>query len=124
MGGADGQAARRGLIHRALLLALGLSLGFSASVLAADFPDVIDCGYLPPAPRFFPRGDGADAVGGTPAPGRLSAACRLRGYVPTDAPDDPSYVGSNYGLGKPSYYGFRPALGHDDPFGRPLRRCP
>ncbi len=44
--------------------------------------------------------------------------------VPTDAPDDPSYVGSAYGLGKPSYYGFRPGLGYDDPFGRPLRYCP
>ncbi|WP_378991388.1 hypothetical protein [Methylobacterium gregans] len=45
--------------------------------------------------------------------------------MPTDAPNDPSYVGSAYGLGKPSYYGFTPPLGWDDPFDRAvLPYCP
>ena len=54
-------------------------------------------------------------------PTRIVRGCRPRRVpIPTDAPDDPSYVGSTYGLGKPSYYGFVPALGIDDPFGRPV----
>ena len=67
--------------------------------------------------------------------GRSASRCRCRtsrpaaspnrAPVPTNAPDDPSYVGSTYGLGKPSYYGLTPPLGVDDPFGRPLLRyCP
>jgi len=106
-------------------LALGASLGFSATVLAADYPDVLAAPLGPLAPRYFPRGD-ADA--GTPRalppPRRLAGCTPRRVPVPTDAPDDPSYVGSAYGLGKPSYYGFTPPLGRDDPFGRPLRYCP
>ena len=43
--------------------------------------------------------------------------------APTNAPDDPTYVGSAYGLGKPSYYGFGPPLGVDDPYGRLPRVC-
>lgn len=77
-------------------------------------------------PRYFPRGEGEPGVGDGPRAlvRRCRPGCAPRQVpVPTDAPDDPSYVGSEYGLGKPSYYGFRPGLGHDDPFGRPLRYC-
>ena len=35
----------------------------------------------------------------------------LRGPVPTNSYADPTYVGSSYGLGKPSYYGNPPPLG-------------
>ena len=41
--------------------------------------------------------------------------------TPTNAPDDPTYVGSSFGLGRPSYYGNTPPPGIDDPYGR---RCP
>lgn len=79
----------------------------------------------PPSARFFPRSDGDGVVTGVPTgPQRVVGCAPRRAPVPTDAPDDPSYVGSPYGLGKPSYYGFRPPLGRDDPFGRPLRYCP
>lgn len=77
---------------------------------------------LPLAPRYFPRGDGSDSF--YPAvPGRISAPGCIprRALVPTNAPNDPSYVGSEYGLSKPSYYGFTPPRGVDDPYGRPLR---
>lgn len=75
----------------------------------------------PPLPRFFPReGSESDVVVVAPLK-RSVRICRPRRVpVPTNAPDDPSYVGSTYGLGKPSYYGFVPALGIDDPFGRPV----
>ncbi|GAB6845999.1 hypothetical protein HNR00_001804 [Methylorubrum rhodinum] len=98
-------------------------------VLAATPADAADLLGLEPmpgpqAPRFFPRAEG-DSIGERLPPPRRLAACAPRvAPVPTDAPDDPSYVGSAYGLGKPSYYGFRPGLGFDDPFGRPLRYCP
>ncbi|MFC6390501.1 hypothetical protein [Methylorubrum zatmanii] len=103
-----------------------LLLGPPAS--AADLSDfgTASPAASPPAPRFFPRGDG-DADGDRPPrplPRRLVGCAPRSAPVPTDALDDPSYVGSAYGLGKPSYYGFRPGLGHDDPFGRPLRYCP
>lgn len=121
-------AARWRAAGRALLpFTLGVSLGFSASVLAADFPDFVDEPSAAPGPRYFPRGEGeADAAVLAPRPARrrLAGCAPWRVPVPTDAPDDPSYVGSEYGLGKPSYYGFRPGLGRDDPFGRPLRYCP
>ncbi|TXM88706.1 hypothetical protein FV222_27495, partial [Methylobacterium sp. WL103] len=55
-----------------------------------------------------------------PLPVRRAGCLPRRVPVPTNAPDDPSYVGSTYGLSKPSYYGFTPPLGVDDPFGRPL----
>ncbi len=76
----------------------------------------------PPAPRYFPRGDGSDSEPGVvPLPRRIVARCQpRRAPVPTNAPDDPSYVGSPYGLGKPSYYGFTPPTGIDDPYGRSL----
>ena len=77
-------------------------------------------------PRFFPRGDGDADVDRPPLPlpRQLVGCVPRRAPVPTNAEDDPSYVGSEYGLGKPSYYGFRPGLGYDDPYGRPLRYCP
>lgn len=78
----------------------------------------------PQAPRFFPRAEG-DSIGTPlPPPRRLAGCAPWVAPVPTNASDDPSYVGSAYGLGKPSYYGFRPGPGYDDPFGRPLRYCP
>ncbi len=94
-------------------------------VAAADFPDIVESAPPHTAPlRFFPRGDGADVVVPLARPYRRLTCAPRAAPVPTDAPDDPSYVGSPYGLGKPSYYGFRPGLGHDDPYGRPLRYCP
>lgn len=77
-------------------------------------------GELPP--RYFPRVDEeARAVRKFAPPRRRFAGCIPRRVpIPTNAWDDPSYVGSAYGLGKPSYYGFTPPLGVDDPYGRPL----
>ena len=78
-------------------------------------------------PRFFPREEGD---GNLPrvlrgSRQRVAACLPRRVPVPTNEPGDPSYVGSAYGLGKPSVYGFTPPLGVDDPFGRPvLRYCP
>ncbi len=122
------QAARNRAAGLAPLpIALGLWFGFCASAFAADFPEFIEGSPGPSAPRYFPRGgsDGDPSVLIPPSARRRMTACApWRAPVPTDAPDDPSYVGSEYGLGKPSYYGFRPGLGRDDPFGRPLRYCP
>lgn len=106
-------------------LALALLAGRAA---AAD----LDAPYGPgPAaagsPRFFPRGDGVERPPVHRGLARAApAGCTARRVpVPTNAPDDPSYVGSNYGLSHPSYYGFTPPPGVDDPFGRPLRAyCP
>ncbi|TFZ61314.1 hypothetical protein E4V01_01550 [Methylorubrum sp. Q1] len=113
--------------QRVLGALLALSGLHGSSVSAADLP-MFEPG--PPmasaAPRFFPRGDG-DAEGDRPArplPRRLVGCAPRIAPVPTNAPYDPSYVGSEYGLGKPSYYGFRPGPGYDDPFDRPLRYCP
>ncbi|WP_244475743.1 hypothetical protein [Methylobacterium sp. Leaf466] len=76
---------------------------------------------LPPLPRYFPREGSDSSVAVVPERRRIARGCRPRRVpIPTDAPDDPSYVGSTYGLGKPSYYGFVPALGTDDPFGRSI----
>lgn len=76
----------------------------------------------PPLPRYFPRGDGMESEALPPPPRRrVRLACTpRRAPTPTNAPDDPSYVGSPYGLGRPSYYGFTPPPGIDDPFGRSL----
>lgn len=119
-------AARWGAAGRALLrIALGASIGAGASALAADFPDFHEDPPVVPGPRYFPRGaDEATVVVLPPMRRPLAGCAPWRAPVPTNAPDDPSYVGSEYGLGKPSYYGFRPGLGRDDPFGRPLRYCP
>ncbi|KQQ48077.1 hypothetical protein ASF58_01650 [Methylobacterium sp. Leaf125] len=87
-------------------------------------------GYAPEPeslPRYFPRAEeDGGVVNRSPVPRRRLAGCIARRVpIPTDAPGDPSYVGSAYGLGKPSYYGFTPPLGVDDPYGRPLRPyCP
>lgn len=110
----------------ALLVLATLVLATLAMPAAAA--DLLEPGVLPgpQAPRFFPRGDDGVDSDRPPLPRlrRLVGCAPRSAPVPTDAPDDPSYVGSAYGLGKPSYYGFRPGLGHDDPFGRPLRYCP
>lgn len=111
---------------RGALLALALASGLGTPAAAADLSEFGASPPPPSAPRFFPRGDGEALVDRPPRPlpRRLVGCAPRAAPVPTDAPDDPSYVGSAYGLGKPSYYGFRPGLGADDPFGRPLRYCP
>lgn len=91
---------------------------------AADLLERYETVPGPQAPRFFPRAEGDSIVERLPSPRRLAGCAPRIAPVPTDAPADPSYVGSAYGLGKPSYYGFRPGPGYDDPFGRPLRYCP
>lgn len=111
-------------------LAAGLFLpALGGAAWSADFSEggSVMIEDMPPLPRFFPREDG-DQTG----PGILRARRqRIVGCVPRRVPvptnelGDPSYVGSTYGLGKPSVYGFTPPLGVDDPFGRPvLRYCP
>ena len=111
---------------RGALLALALASGLGTPAAAADLSEFGASPPPPSAPRFFPRGDGEALVDRPPRPlpRRLVGCAPRAAPVPTDAPDDPSYVGSEYGLGKPSYYGFRPGLGYDDPFDRPLRYCP
>lgn len=107
------------------VLALVLLAGRAA---AADLD--APYGYGPAtggSPRFFPRSDGVERPPVYRGPARaVPAGCTSRQVpVPTNAPDDPSYVGSNYGLSHPSYYGFTPPPGIDDPFGRSLRAyCP
>ncbi len=77
------------------LLALGL---LGAPLAAADLPPFepgSPAGPLP-APRFFPRGDG-DGLSDRPPrplPRRLAGCAPRIAPVPTNAPDDPSYVGS------------------------------
>ncbi|AWB21670.1 hypothetical protein DA075_12675 [Methylobacterium currus] len=101
-----------------------IALGLAGPAGAADMPEP---GYwpqprpapvLPPALRYFPRGD-SDASQAT----RAGPACPPgQGFVPTNALGDPTYVGSPFGIGKPSYYGFPPPRGVDDPYGRRLVR--
>lgn len=89
--------------------------------------EVYDCTRppRPPGPRYFPRAEGDSITDGPPAlPIPFTRCTTNLTLVPTDSPEDPSYAGSPYGLGKPSYYGFRPPLGQDDPFGRPIRVRP
>ena len=115
-----------------------LVLGLAVSGTAASSADLLQGlsgeaggyggappGYPAPVPgelRYFPRGDGQDSAPRRilPPPSRFVSCTPRRVAVPTNAPDDPSYVGSGYGLSKPSYYGFTPPLGVDDPFGRSL----
>ena len=108
---------------------IALSLLAGSPVRAADFTetgrrfDGPEAAYgAEPLPRYFPRAEGdGPVVRRVPVPRRHLAGCIPRRVpVPTDQPGDPSYVGSAYGLGKPSYYGFTPPLGVDDPYGRPL----
>ena len=114
------------------LAALGLCLAAGgAPVSAADYPDAPRGAYgradgpdpsaLAPLPRYFPRegDDGAPPHLARPVR-RVTGCVPRRVPIPTDLPNDPSYVGSAYGLGKPSYYGFTPPLGVDDPYGRSL----
>lgn len=77
---------------------------------------------LAPSPRYFPRGDGTESQSPPPLPARpVRLGCTPRRVpTPTNAEDDPSYVGSPFGLGHPSYYGFTPPPGVDDPNGRSL----
>lgn len=106
-----------GLVGLAITCGPTLAADFSESGRGYGRADPSD----PPLPRYFPR-EGDET--GPPRPGRplrRVAGCVLRRVpIPTDAPGDPSYAGSAYGLGKPSYYGFTPPLGVDDPYGRPL----
>lgn len=102
--------------------ALAADLSYSA-----HSEEMFDCTRppRPPGPRYFPRADGDSITNGPPAPPIPFARCTTGlTLVPTDSPEDPSYAGSPYGLGKPSYYGFRPPLGQDDPFSRPIRVRP
>ena len=113
------------MIGRRGTTALGFALLLAGPGAAADL-DVRGAGYgaaeVTARLRFFPRSDGIDrppvyALRTRPVP----VGCTpRRAPVPTNAPDDPSYVGSEYGLAHPSYYGFTPPLGVDDPFGRSL----
>ncbi|MCJ2052669.1 hypothetical protein MKL01_23740 [Methylobacterium sp. J-070] len=112
-----------GMTGRGIGAVLGCALLLGGPGAAADL-DIGGVSEPGPAgtPRYFPRSDGIDRrpvyavrtravpVGCTPR----------RAPVPTNAPDDPSYAGSAYGLSHPSYYGFTPPLGVDDPFGRSL----
>lgn len=81
----------------ACLLILVLAGSSAGAALAADWPE----GAAPPRERPL-------VVGERP----VVARC-CRGPVPTNSPLDPTYVGSGYGLGKPSYYGNRPPLGFE-----------
>ncbi|WP_432443150.1 hypothetical protein [Methylobacterium aquaticum] len=89
------------------LVAGVVAFGLAGPAGAADMPEP---GYWPaprampgpvPPPRYFPRGD-SDASPTT----RGDPGCQV--FVPTNAPGDPTYVGSPFGIGKPSYYGFPP----------------
>ncbi|SDA30912.1 hypothetical protein SAMN02799622_04859 [Methylobacterium sp. UNC378MF] len=108
---------------RKAITALGFVLLLAGAGRAADLDirGTAEMGVRA-SPRFFPRNDGLDrrpvyAIRSRVVP----VGCTPRRVpVPTNAPDDPSYVGSEYGLGHPSYYGFTPPLGVDDPFGRSL----
>ncbi|MGY2048204.1 hypothetical protein [Methylobacterium sp. JK268] len=106
-------------IRRPLLALLALA-ALSESAAAAD---LLGPAYgAPTVLRYFPRGDDA-VVRREPAPVPV-VTCAPGGVVPTNSPLDPSYVGSSFGLGKPSYYGLTPPPGIDDPYGRRLRVCP
>ncbi|GJD51846.1 hypothetical protein OPKNFCMD_4605 [Methylobacterium crusticola] len=105
--------------HGGRLVGSLVGLALAGTALAADLPGPGHESGI----RYFPRGDGDVARRGAPPWG--GAACPPgRPLVPTNGPLDPTYVGSPYGLGKPSYYGFPPPLGVDDPYGRRLRACP
>lgn len=43
-------------------------------------------------------------------PSAAGPRCPAR-FVPTNSALDPTYVGSGYGLGRPSFFGARPPLG-------------
>lgn len=88
-------------------LALALTLApYLVSALAASAADF----------------DGTRRQSVAPPSGRVCQPAYVT-RAPTNAPDDPTYVGSTLGLGRPSYYGNTPGPGIDDPFGRRLRSC-
>jgi hypothetical protein len=102
-------------------LALGLILAGTVP-RAADLIELGPGPADPASPSYFPRSDGDEAAPRFFRPVPRPVGCLPRRVpVPTNAPDDPSYVGSAYGLSKPSYYGLTPPPGVDDPYGRPLR---
>ena len=75
------------------VLVIGLVVTVAGPSVAADWP-------------------GSEEVGiAREARSRVVGWGCVRGPVPTNSPADPSYVGSSYGLGKPSYYGNPPPLG-------------
>lgn len=102
----------------AALTAVAGSLALAAgTALAADLSD--------PTPRGGPTSrDGPMSHGEqrsrllgrsveTVITSREVVRCRVplvAGLAPSNAPWDPTYVGSFYGLGRPSYHGMRPAL--------------
>lgn len=94
-------------------------LGLVSTAFAADL--TITNPFIGPQ-RYFPREDGSDSHDALlQKQHRFASHCLPRRVpVPTNHPNDPSYTGSEYGLGKPSYYGFTPPRGIDDPFGRPV----
>lgn len=105
-------------LGRGMALALVMLAG---PAVAADLSETYGDPGPGSAPRYFPRGDGTDGSTVAVVKRRVKVVCTPRRVpTPTNAPDDPSYVGSPYGLGKPSYYGFTPPLGVDDPYGRSL----
>lgn len=110
----------RAMIRACFLYGFAVGPAGAADLFAPE-PGPAYGGPVVSAPRYFPRGDGSDGVllHAAPPPRRVACLPR-RAPVPTNAPDDPSYVGSSYGLSKPSYYGLTPPPGVDDPFGRPL----
>ena len=120
---------RRGVVALALMPACGAQAadfrGYSSSLFGTDEPDCTQSSR-PPASRYFPRSDGDSITDGPPAPPFPFIRCTTNlTLVPTDSPLDPSYVGSAYGLSRPSYYGLTPPPGVGDPFGRsPLPYCP
>lgn len=116
---------------------MGATVGRSLRILAAVMliapapagsADLLGDAYGPPRyavpaspPRYFPRSDGNERIVRRAPPPPVALGCVPRRVpVPTNAPDDPSYVGSAYGLSRPSYYGLTPPPGIDDPFGRAL----
>jgi hypothetical protein len=115
-------AGRANAAARRASLMLGLSLLACPGAPAADqFWGAPPYPADPPAPRYCPRVDGSEEAVVLVRPRPRPVGCLPRRVpVPTNAPDDPSYVGSAYGLSRPSYYGLTPPLGIDDPYGRPL----
>ena len=115
-----------------LVLAVVLLAATCASVEAADLartdpdkgtgmPDGYDRPYVDQGPDADGRGLGAwrrrEAAGG-----RYALECPDGLWrppygliVPTNAPCDPTYVGSSFGLKQPSYYGTLPPPGYDAP---------
>ncbi|HEV7438593.1 MAG TPA: hypothetical protein VGN94_03060, partial [Methylobacterium sp.] len=92
-------------------LALGLILAGTVP-RAADLIELGPGPADPASPRYFPRSDGDEAAPRFFRPVPRPVGCLPRRVpVPTNAPDDPSYVGSAYGLSKPSYYGLTPPPG-------------